>query len=214
MEGRDVAGGRADGSIKGFAQGDPRNARIAAKRATILHAARTLFLREGYGATTLEAVAAGAGVSKMTLYRHFGSKEALFEALVHTLADGMDGLDGSSPTEAPAQERLRAFGLAFARSLMRVEALALYRMIVAEAERFPDLAALFQDRGRARAQAWVADLLMHEFDLEPGEAAMRAAEFDALALGDLYQRRLLGLATDEDAAVERQVERAVEHACR
>ena len=211
-----MANDRVDGSLKGFAHGDPRNERIAAKRATIVDAARTLFLSDGYGATTLEAVAAEAGVSKMTLYRHFGSKEALFEALVHMLADGMGGLDGSSPTGGSAEERLRAFGLAFSRTLMRPDALAFYRMIIAEAERFPDLAALFQDRGRARAQGWVADLLVRELDLGPREAAMRAAEFDALTLGDLYQRRLLGLATegDDSAAIERQVERAVAYACR
>ncbi len=165
---------------------------IAAKMETILDAARPLFLREGDGATTLEAVAAEAGVSRMTLYRHFGSKEAL----VYSLVDGRDGLEGSNSDDGAVVERLRTFGVVFARSLMRLEALTLYRMIVAEAERFPDLAELFQERGRARAPGRIADLSTRELRLAPSEAAMRAAEFDALVLGDLYQRRLFGVATN------------------
>ena len=206
---------RSDGSIKGFARGDPRNVRIAAKRRTILDAARAIFLRDGYAATTLEAVAAGAGVSKMTLYRHFGSKEALFEALVHGLADGMDDLEALFKDGGDALTRLRAFGLSFARSLMQPEALALYRTIVAEAERFPDLARLFQEKGRAQAQGWVAALLREACSLDDDEAATRARDFDAMVLGDFFQRRLLGLAAEDDPKqIEGQVERACEFAMR
>lgn len=206
---------RSGGSIKGFANGDPRNARIAAKRQTILDAARAMFLRDGYAATTLEAVAAGAGVSKMTLYRHFGSKEVLFEALVRGMAEGIDELEGLEAQSGDAHARLRAFGVAFARSLMRPEALALYRMIVSEAERFPDLARLFQDRGRAQAQGWVAALLREERGLDCDEAATRARDFDAMVLGDLFQRRLLGLETESSAEqIAEQVERACEFALR
>lgn len=206
---------RPGGSIKGFAKGDPRNARIAAKRQVILDAARAKFLRAGYAATTLEVVAAAAGVSKMTLYRHFGSKEVLFEALVRGMADGLEDLEGSAAQAADARARLRAFGLSFARALMRPEALALYRMIVSEAERFPDLARLFQDRGREQAQAWVAAVLREERGLNAEEAATRARDFDALVLGDHFQRRLLGLETESaPERIAEQVERACDFALR
>ena len=61
---------------------DPRRLRMAEKRAEILRAARPILLRDGLGGTTLDRVAAEGGINKMTLYRHFPSKEALFEGLV------------------------------------------------------------------------------------------------------------------------------------
>jgi len=48
------------------------------KRAAILEAAKTLFLSRGFGATSMDAVAAGAGVSKLTVYNHFSDKDTLF----------------------------------------------------------------------------------------------------------------------------------------
>ncbi|MFJ8663148.1 TetR/AcrR family transcriptional regulator [Streptomyces sp. NPDC093795] len=70
----------------------PTGARAARKRQAIVRAARALFLREGFG-VGMDAIAAEAGVSKVTVYNHFGSKEALFTAVVagaldEPLADG------------------------------------------------------------------------------------------------------------------------------
>lgn len=213
-----VTDGETVGSsaIRGFAEGDPRNARIAAKRSDLLSAARTLFLESGFAATTMEAVAGEAGVSKMTLYRHFRTKEALFEALVRGLADGMAMPEtaANNAAEGPPRDRLHAFGLSFAAALMRPEALALYRMVVAEAPRFPELAALFQETGRRRAQGWIASLLQDARGLRPDEADRRARAFDALVLGDLFQRRLLGLQEMDEDTLRRQVDDAVEHALR
>src|SRR5216683_977966 len=55
------------------------------KRAAILEGAKTVFLREGFGAATMDDVAAAAGVGKQTVYRHFGSKEALFLGLYRSI---------------------------------------------------------------------------------------------------------------------------------
>lgn len=59
----------------------PSGARAARKRQAVVRAARDLFLREGFG-VGMDAIAAEAGVSKVTVYNHFGSKEALFTAVV------------------------------------------------------------------------------------------------------------------------------------
>src|SRR5258708_38050847 len=73
---------------------DPRRLRMAEKRAEILRAARPILLRDGLGGTTLDRVAAEGRISKMTLYRHFPSKEALFEGLVTAMCDYMrEGLE-------------------------------------------------------------------------------------------------------------------------
>ena len=75
---------------------DPRRLRMAEKRASILRAARPILLRDGLGGTTLDRVAAEGGINKMTLYRHFPNKEALFEGLVIAMCDNMrEGLENA-----------------------------------------------------------------------------------------------------------------------
>jgi TetR/AcrR family transcriptional repressor of mexJK operon len=59
---------------------------MAEKRTEVLRAARSILLRDGLGGTTLDRVAAEGRISKMTLYRHFPSKEALFEGLPQLMA--------------------------------------------------------------------------------------------------------------------------------
>lgn len=63
--------------------------RRAASRAAILEAARDLFGRHGFGATTMDAVAAEAGLAKGAVYHHFASKEALFEAVFDLVSAGL-----------------------------------------------------------------------------------------------------------------------------
>jgi AcrR family transcriptional regulator len=74
------------------------------RRATITRAAGPLFARAGYAATRLEDIAAGAGVSKPIVYRHFDSKKALYMSLLHKHRDDLptffDGLDPTATSEA------------------------------------------------------------------------------------------------------------------
>src|SRR5271167_1931719 len=88
---------------------DPRRLRMVEKRASILDAARPILLRDGLAGTTLDRVAAEGGINKMTLYRHFPNKEALFEGLVIGMCGYMrEGLENAPPADIhkPASERL------------------------------------------------------------------------------------------------------------
>src|ERR1700683_3561000 len=90
---------------------DPRRLRMAETRAAILQAARPIMLRDGLGGTTLDRVAAEGGIAKMTLYRHFPSKEALFEGLVAAMCEYMrEGLENAplADTDKPIANRLPA----------------------------------------------------------------------------------------------------------
>src|ERR1700727_2297222 len=90
---------------------DPRRLRMAEKRTQILRAARPILLRDGLGGTTLDRVAAEGGISKMTLYRHFPNKEALFEGLVIAMCEYIrEGLEKAPLADAdqPAPARLAA----------------------------------------------------------------------------------------------------------
>src|SRR6202021_3640591 len=88
---------------------DPRRLRMAETRAAILGAARPIMLRDGLGGTTLDRGAAEGGIAKMTLYRHFPSKEALFEGLVTATSESMrEGLENTptADTDKPIAMRL------------------------------------------------------------------------------------------------------------
>ncbi|MCG5076866.1 TetR/AcrR family transcriptional regulator [Paraburkholderia tagetis] len=74
------------------------------KRAAILEAAIEEFLAAGYDATSMDRIAARASVSKRTVYNHFPSKEALFEAILHQL---WDASAGGAPSAYRAADPLR-----------------------------------------------------------------------------------------------------------
>src|SRR5450755_2014401 len=112
---------------------DPRRLRMAETRAAILRAARPIMLRDGLGGTTLDRVSAEGGIAKMTLYRHFPSKEALFEGLVTSMCEHLrEDLENAQSAEIdrPAENRLADELRAFTSALIEPEALALYRLIV------------------------------------------------------------------------------------
>src|SRR5271156_1420588 len=95
---------------------DPRRLRMVEKRASILRAARPIMLRDGLGGTTLDRVSAEGGIAKMTLYRHFPSKEALFEGLVTAMCEHLredletaQSAEIDRPVENRLADELRAF---------------------------------------------------------------------------------------------------------
>lgn len=185
---------------------------MAETRAAILRAARPIMLRDGLGGTTLDRVAAEGGLAKMTLYRHFPSKEALFEGLVTATCESMrEGLENAplADTHKPIAERLADELRAFVSALIEPDGLALYRLIVADGWRFPELSRVFDRSGIRVIRRRLADLL--EAGGAPGDQSEHAAgEVVALALGDAYQRALLGIAEEGDGeAFARQIDIAV-----
>lgn len=106
-------------------------------RARILEAALDSFCEKGYGAC-VDDIARRAGVVKQTLYHHYGSKESLFRealtGLVHALLVDLTARSGS------VRDDLLRFADSFHAQAMSEQGLALYRMLVAESPRFPELA--------------------------------------------------------------------------
>ena len=120
--------------------GRPSRAAALRLRERILTAATALFLAEGYGSTTIEAVAASAGVSKRTLYARFKDKSALFAAVLHRIIDQI-----RPPPEVPLlvggtlAEILRRLAGMILRAALSPQAIALHRLLYAESARFPEL---------------------------------------------------------------------------
>ncbi|WNI23821.1 TetR/AcrR family transcriptional regulator [Streptomyces sp. ITFR-16] len=142
----------------------PAGPRAEAKRQAIVKAAREAFLRDGFG-VGMDAIAAGAGVSKVTVYNHFGSKEALFTAVIAGALD--EPLGGASATAlaglADAPDLRTAFVDAARGWVAAVrgnaEVIALRTLVAAELHRFPELAHGWHGSGPEGHHPAVADAL-------------------------------------------------------
>jgi len=132
------------------------------KQADILHAAHTLFMEQGYGATSMDAIAASAGVSKRTIYSHFESKDGLFSAMMDAACERIGGADFSKSVQPDQTNCPRAFleryGRGFVSIINSPEGLSVFRIVIHEAARFPDLAAAFYRSGPAEMER---DLIAH-----------------------------------------------------
>src|SRR5262249_46285299 len=142
------------GSAAGAASGSTSGSAGAHTRAAILKTAAALFLERGYGGTSMDLIAAEARVARPTIYNQFDSKEALFRAIFSALAD-----EAMMPLAVAARKgaSVRAALLRLARSsvarALRPSRLALHRLVVAEAARFPELGRAVYDAGPARVSA-------------------------------------------------------------
>lgn len=111
----------------------------------ILDAALTVFAGLGYSGTTMDAVAAEAGVTKPTLYSYFPSKESLFQAMMLGQRDVM--LDVFSHPSPNMVADLWSFAWAYADTVMRPDMLSLARLIIGEVSRFPEIGRAYQASG-------------------------------------------------------------------
>lgn len=115
-----------------------------AKRDEIMKAALDVFLDNGYLGTSVDEIAAAAHASKRTVYSHFGDKEALFREVVRsTIAPSQEMLQHRldlAPRDDP-QQALRAVAHSLATIIVTPQVVRLRRVISAETDRFPELAA-------------------------------------------------------------------------
>ncbi|HEY2220918.1 TetR/AcrR family transcriptional regulator [Actinomycetospora sp.] len=190
------------------------------RRAAIARAATDLFLRQGYQATSTEQIASAAAVSKQTVYNQFGDKQRLFEEIVlgvtataeafaADLPDTMHGVSG--PTELDAA--LRALARRYLAVVMTPQVLALRRLVISEATRYPELAAAYYERGPARVLAALG-VLFAGLDTrrllrvdDPGRAA---ADFAFLLLGRALDEGMFRPRALPTAEIDATVDHAVD----
>lgn len=151
-----VAVAKADGS---------RQPRGRALRERILEAARVTFLAEGFE-VSMDAVAASAGTTKATVYKHFGNKEALFIAVIRSELDR--ALD--EPARLVASRLARSSDLreclvsacrAWVAGIAATDMISLRNLVVGEARRFPELGEAWRERGPQRFHPVIAEALGH-----------------------------------------------------
>lgn len=127
---------------------------------TIIDAARELFVELGFQATTLDKVAQRAKISKLSIYRHFENKEALFSAAIaagcHQLfapQSLLEGVDGS------IEDRLMAVGSLLLRTLLRSDVRSVEAMVMADRTNQKSLSKLHYEAGPAHVIAQIEALL-------------------------------------------------------
>lgn len=121
------------------------------RREEIAIVAQRVFLELGFADTTMQIIASRAGASKETLYRHFGCKEVLFSEIVRTRAMRVfQGMVGEFGLEGAPAEILLKLGLNLLRLLISPESLALFRLVVTETPRTPEVGRIFFEEGPAQ----------------------------------------------------------------
>jgi TetR/AcrR family transcriptional regulator, mexJK operon transcriptional repressor len=186
-----------------------------AKRAAIVATARAAFFAQGYGATSMSSIAATVGGSKTTLWSHFRSKEELFAAVVDDIVERYGtALSIELPPGAPVAPTLEIFASALMATILSAPIIDLHRVVTGEAGRFPELAALFWERGPKRGKARLAAYFaaaMADGRLRTGDPMRAALQFVALCQAESFQPVILAMGPAPDAeTIAREVTVAVE----
>jgi TetR/AcrR family transcriptional regulator, mexJK operon transcriptional repressor len=167
------------------------------KRQLILDAATTLFTAQGYGAVSMDAIARSAGVSKATLYAHFGSKDQLFATIITEACQAMFDWPGAMAADGEdLRTALTALGQRILRFFLEDGTLAIYRVVVAESVRFPELGRAFYEAGPATGRRLLAAWLAERAEagrLRVPDPPLAAEQLVALLRAGLYFRATLGV---------------------
>jgi TetR/AcrR family transcriptional repressor of mexJK operon len=179
------------------ATADLRHDTESPKRQMVLAAAGDLFMQQGYGATSMDAIARAAGVSKATLYAHFASKDLLFATIINEACHDNMIVGGFLPDESPDLEAALAdLGGRMLRFLLEERALAIHRVVIAESVRFPELGRAFYDNGPKLFRDMFGVWLLRQQDagrLRVPAAAVAADQFVGMLRTGLHMRATLGL---------------------
>jgi len=129
----------------------------------ILNAAQRVFLEKGYPASSIDEIAALAPASKPTIYSYFPGKEALFTAVVGRIINGLTGFEGYTPNGRTVQDKLTSLGTELVERFVK-DTVGVARVMIAEADRFPDLSRHLHAASRDRAASAVSELLSDATD--------------------------------------------------
>ena len=188
-----------------------------AKRDAILDAATRAFFEEGFAGASIESIAQEAGVSKVTVYNHFGDKTGIFTAAVERECELMRGaFDVVPDLSGTLRERLTTIGETMVAFLGRPKMVQFERRVAAETERHPDVGRAFLETGPHRMRAAFAALLRAmdaAGEVRVADAELAAEQFASMCkgMGDLDKR--FGAAPDPQRDRER-IAGAVEVFCR
>lgn len=174
-----------------------REARREERREAILDVAAQYFLEHGYAGTTMSGIAAALGGSKGTLWSYYASKELLFsDVLERATRDFRAQLSLALNPDEPVDAALRQFCSRYLARLTNPEAIALYRLVMGEVVRFPEIGRIFYERAPRRVHELLASFLDRAMDRGELRRAdpLQAAQFlTALCLSRSHIKMLTGV---------------------
>ena len=186
------------------------------RRQRVLDAAEGVFFEQGYGSASMDDIARRAGMSKKTLYRLFETKESLFAAMVAARRAVLDAMiaGNACADNASAEDVLCSYLGKVARFVLAPRQAALYRLVIAESLRTPELANAFYHEGPCKVRAVLEQWLARQH--ATGALYVPDPERDAgmlcsMVIGELQMRLLVGaLRAPDDALIDATVDRAVD----
>jgi TetR/AcrR family transcriptional repressor of mexJK operon len=191
---------------------EPQSARGRARLAKILEAATELFLKVGYEQASIDAILVQSGGSKSTLYAYFPTKQDLFRSVIDAVVDNGD-VGGALDISMNARAVLTEFAVNRQRVVLSPRHRAVVGLVIAERERFPDLAAIYWERGPQKSQRLLATYLeaLKHREILAIDDAEEAAEFFVGMLFQRWHKQLLyvNLPVPSEAALRARAERVV-----
>lgn len=181
----------------------------------VLDGAREIFLRDGFEGASVDEIARAANVSKATLYSYFPDKRLLFMEVVTSQCRrqseaALDVID----LNAPASEVLESAASHLVSFILSDFGQKVFRICVAETDRFPELGQIFYESGPANVQRELSQFL--RLAVERGELAiddieLAADQFAELCKADLFTRLVFGVQREfSQAEIDRIIMGAVD----
>ena len=172
------------------------------RRRKILEEASQIFLEKGYERACIDDLIARVGGSKRTIYNEFGSKEGLFTAMITQIVDDhariiLKGLDIDEQSGVSLRQAVLDHGRHLVHVVFAPDVLAFYRTIIAEGQRFPNLAKAFYDAGPARSMKRFAEVLerfREKGEIDVDDCDVASQQFAGLIRDGHHLAILLGLA--------------------
>lgn len=170
-----------------------------------------MFLCHGYAGTSMDAIAREAGVSKQTIYNHYASKEALFAAMVRDRCERLlSSLKITSGRSPDVEAVLSSFAQRFLDLMLDPPSLALYRLLMAEVGRMPELGEATYRLGPETAETALASFLAEQCRagrLSIEQPRLAAGQFFGMLKGNLQIRALLDVGLDVSIARRKEIVR-------
>jgi TetR/AcrR family transcriptional regulator, mexJK operon transcriptional repressor len=211
MQHGSASGSRAVGRDHPVSGDDYRASGWQRKHDAIAAAALVLFARDGYERTSVDAIAAEAGVSKRTVYSHYGDKENLFLLVLRETYDTMrervsDIVDRNLRDVDDVRSALTTCVREIVRTITRAPGRAtLVRLLISEAPHFPAILDLWHNRGIVPLIAEPLAKLAAAGLLDTDDPAQAAEHLSALTLGQVNNKSMMGTIQLTDSEADRIV---------
>jgi TetR/AcrR family transcriptional repressor of mexJK operon len=167
------------------------------KRAAILEAAKSLFIRNAFAGTSMDAIAADAGVSKLTVYSHFGDKDNLFREVIRSrIQDLLPEQTYAYDSQEDIHDLLLRVALKHAHLDCNAETVGTFRAILSDCRQGnPRYGKLIWEEGATRTHGLMEHLLQQAVDadqLDIDDVPRASVQFLTLIKGNLMMRQMFG----------------------